>query len=135
MIAALRRHRLTAPVATALAVGAVWAATATLGPDRVMPLSCPLFSLTGLACPFCGGLRAAHALGQGDLVAAVGYNALAVAAAPLLAGVWVGWLIRRWGGDRGRRPGVSGRALLAVAVVLVTFGVVRNLPSVQWLAP
>jgi hypothetical protein len=36
--------------------------------------SCPLRALTGLLCPLCGGLRAAHALLHGRVVEAVALN-------------------------------------------------------------
>lgn len=135
MIAAIRRHPLCAPIVTATAVGAAWAAVAVLGPARAMPLPCPLRSLTGLACPFCGGLRAAHALAHGDVVAAAGYNGVVVILAPVLAGLWLNWLIRRRHGSRGPMLALSGRALLLVAAVLLAFTVARNLPMGQWLAP
>lgn len=135
MITAIRRHALTAPIATAAAVGSAWLTVAVFGPERAMPLPCPLLSFTGLACPFCGGLRAAEALAHGDVVAAVGHNAVAVAAAPLLAGLWMGWLIRRRDGDRSPMLVLSGRALLVLAAVLLLFAIARNLPAGQWLAP
>lgn len=41
--------------------------------------SCPLNALTGWLCPFCGSLRAAHALLRGNLVAALHFNAMTTA--------------------------------------------------------
>lgn len=130
----IRHHPLAAPIATAAAVGSAWITVAALGPDRVMPLACPLLSLTGLACPFCGGLRAAHALAHGDVIAAAGYNVVAVAAAPVLTVVWASWLVRRGRGDPRPMLALSGRALLVLAVLLVAFAVTRNLPVGHWLA-
>ena len=37
---------------------------------------CPLYSMTGLACPGCGLTRGFHALFHGDLYTAIDYNAL-----------------------------------------------------------
>jgi hypothetical protein len=42
--------------------------------------SCPLRALTGLLCPLCGGLRAAHALLHGQLVEALTLNPFLFAA-------------------------------------------------------
>src|SRR5262245_57309498 len=42
--------------------------------------SCPLRALTGLLCPFCGGLRAAHALLHGRVVEAAALNPFLFAA-------------------------------------------------------
>jgi len=36
--------------------------------------SCPLNTLTGWLCPFCGSLRAAHALLRGNIGAALHFN-------------------------------------------------------------
>ena len=37
---------------------------------------CPLYSMTGLACPGCGMTRGLHALLHGDISTALGYNLL-----------------------------------------------------------
>ena len=42
--------------------------------------SCPLRALTGLLCPFCGGLRAAHALLHGHVLEAAALNPFLFAA-------------------------------------------------------
>jgi hypothetical protein len=42
--------------------------------------SCPLRALTGLLCPLCGGLRAAHALLHGRVFDAVALNPFLFAA-------------------------------------------------------
>ncbi len=95
---------------------------------------CPIRLGLGVDCPGCGGLRAVHELTQGDLVAAFSSNVVIVTALPLLAAWWVVWLASRW---RGRPlPGGPRSQLVAgvaVAVVLLAFGVVRNLPGLEWL--
>ena len=45
---------------------------------------CPLYALTGLWCPACGGLRATHDLAHGDLAGAWAMNPLWVLAVPLV---------------------------------------------------
>lgn len=135
MTATIRRHALTAPLVTAAAVAGAWAAVAVLGPERVLPVPCPLLALTGIACPFCGGARAAHALAHGDIALAAGYNLVAVAAVPLVAAWWLRWLVRRARGDRVPLAAPSTRVLAVAAVALLAFGVVRNLPAGTWLAP
>ena len=95
---------------------------------------CPLLALTGLYCPFCGSLRAVHALAHGDVAAAVGLNVLTVAGLAVLAGLWA---VQVGNGLRGRRtpvvlPAAAGPVLLVVAVA---FAVLRNLPVGSALAP
>lgn len=98
-------------------------------------MQCPLHTVTGLWCPFCGGTRAVHALLGGHLATAVRYDAVAL---PLLAAAAVGWLAwfgvaaGWWRSPPGLKP---GRAWLAVAGLLVVFGVARNLPGLGVLAP
>lgn len=98
-----------------------------------LPL-CPLKAITGLDCSFCGGLRSVQALTQGDLASAFDHNALFVASIPLLVVAWMAWLLRgiRW---PERPPPLPPRALrISLWVVVLGFGVVRNLPILDWLA-
>jgi hypothetical protein len=84
---------------------------------------------TGLLCPGCGGLRAAHQLLHGNIGAAFRLNALLVLSLPLLAWLAVRTLIR-W---RKQQPiGLEVRPLwvCVAVVVLVVFGVVRNVVNI-----
>lgn len=95
-------------------------------PGGIFP-PCPFRAATGLKCPGCGSLRALHALGQGDLAAAWGYNAAMVLGLPVL-----GWFLANLLAlsARGRglwAPRLSRRATLAVGAALVAWGVARNL--------
>ena len=111
--------------------GAALAAAAVLWfvdpATRRVPL-CPLHEITGLWCPFCGCTRAAHALIHAQPAAALQYNALFVAALPLLALGW--WRFR----SAESRPAPRPVVWVAIALVLA-FGVLRNLPPFRWLAP
>lgn len=99
---------------------------------------CPLRALTGLDCPFCGGLRGTYALMHGDVATALDHNLLL----PLFLGVTLAVGVRAWlrsgSGQRSpSRPGVIAGApvglwwLLGLATVL--FFVVRNLPWFPYL--
>jgi hypothetical protein len=76
----MTRNRSIAAVAGGAAVAALFYAyePAALG----IPL-CPLRALTGLLCPLCGGLRAAHALVHGRVLEAVALNPFLFAAGGL----------------------------------------------------
>lgn len=92
---------------------------------------CPLYALTGLYCPLCGGLRATEDLLRGRLAAAWAMNPLWVLAAGPVALGWVAWLRRRVL-DRPARP-VPARVGWALLVVALAFGVARNLPAAHLL--
>lgn len=107
---------------------------------------CPTKALTGLDCPFCGGLRAAHALAHGDVLGAADHNLMVVVLALPVVLLWLAWLRRAWTGDPDGRVAhplqKASDALLRPTVlwpvvgVLAVFTVVRNLdalPALVWL--
>ncbi|MFF2505419.1 DUF2752 domain-containing protein [Streptomyces sp. NPDC058067] len=128
-------RRLAVPLGVLAAVAAAFAYVGSVDPNEPghYPV-CPLLHYTGIYCPGCGGLRSAHAVVHGDLTAALGDNALAVAGYVLFAALWAVWAVRV---ARGQQFRVAlGRPQLRVlgAAVLV-FTVVRNLPIGGWLHP
>ncbi len=95
-------------------------------PQALMP-ECPTKMLTGLDCPFCGGLRMVRSLLTGHWTAAAHDNLLLLACLPVVLVLWVRWLV---GSLRGAPPSfhLGKRAGLAIVGVAVVFTVVRNLP-------
>ena len=87
---------------------------------------CPLHSATGLHCPTCGASRAFHAVTHGDWQLALGRNALVVLATPLAWGYLIALLVRARRTRQG--PQFPTRLTLISAIVLVAFGIARNLP-------
>lgn len=107
---------------------------------------CPTKALTGLDCPFCGGLRATHALARGDLLGASDHNLVVVALAVPVILLWAAWLRREWIGDRDGRTShplqsfsaavLRPQVLWTITVVIGVFAVVRNVggvPVLSWL--
>ncbi len=90
-------------------------------PDFVFP-ACPFKLLTGWNCPACGGLRMTHDLLHGDLAAAAVDNIFLLVGLPAL----LAWVLVRW---RTGRPIFSMPAIAVIAVLAVTWTVVRNLPG------
>jgi hypothetical protein len=82
---------------------------------------CIFHSLTGLACPGCGSLRAAHNLLHGNFAAAFRLNPLVLTIFPLALGVW---LVR--GDDAFSRLRPIWIWLLVALIML--FSILRNLP-------
>lgn len=107
-------------------VGAVWyfePATAGFFP------ACPLYSMTGFACPGCGMTRGFHALFHGDILTALDFNALI----PLVAiffGYWFLSLVLTAVRGRGFGFGKMSAGLVGTTfVLLLVFGVIRNIPA------
>lgn len=95
--------------------------------------ACPWLSITGMDCPFCGGLRSSAALLHGEWAAAADYNllvgvmvplTLVAAVAALLLGARVQPVARRIG---------SGSAMAVGLAVLSGWFVLRMLPIAGWL--
>jgi hypothetical protein len=93
---------------------------------------CFLKMFTGLDCPGCGGLRATHQLLHGHVREAFVLNPLFVIALPfaLLFAARALWeKITRRKGARLMRPSTG---VWLAAVVVIAFGVLRNLPWRAW---
>src|SRR5215217_7760971 len=89
---------------------------------------CPLYTLTGFACPGCGLTRGFHALFHGDILTALDYNAMLPFFAVLIG---FGLLSLVHFAARGRRFPINllnPTALYVFLVLLLIFGVTRNLP-------
>ncbi|MEU6572949.1 DUF2752 domain-containing protein [Streptomyces sp. NPDC046805] len=128
-------RRLAAPAGVLAAVAGAFAYVGTVDPNQPghYPV-CPLYRLTGLYCPGCGGLRSAHAFIHGDLPAALQDNAVAVVAYGIFVVLWTMWAVRA---ARGRPLGIEPGPLQmwSLGAVLLAFTVVRNLPFGGWLHP
>lgn len=130
-----RLRRLAAPAAALTAVTAAFAYVAAVDPNEPGHYPpCPLLRLTGLYCPGCGGLRAAHAFAHGDLATALTGNAVAVLGFLGFAVLWTVWVVRT---ARGRPLVLDARpaVLWSVGAFVLVFTVVRNLPFGGWLHP
>jgi hypothetical protein len=90
---------------------------------------CYFKALTGLDCPGCGGLRAAHQFLHGNFRAAFVLNPFLILIGPLVAWYAAAELIRLTTGRELSHPFTHRAWLWALLVLLVGFGVVRNLPA------
>jgi hypothetical protein len=115
--------------AAAAAVGAIGVAVVDPYRHGALLPPCPFHALTGRWCPGCGSTRALASLVHGDLGAVVARNALFPAVLVLTAWAYLAWLGRAsgWFALRGlpRSPWFTRVAF----VVVVAFGVARNLPG------
>ena len=94
---------------------------------------CFLHQTTGLLCPGCGALRAAHQLLHGHLAAAFRLNPMLVVSVPFLL-----WLAVRFGRQTVLRqplsPGVRPFWLWLMLAAVLVVSVLRNLPWAPFVA-
>ena len=96
---------------------------------------CVFHQITGLNCPGCGGQRAIHHLLRGDVSGALHLNALLVMLVPV--GLWglFRWSLMQFFRRKVPTPFAHARWVWALVIVVVVFGVIRNLPGFAWLSP
>ncbi|MEV0120147.1 DUF2752 domain-containing protein [Streptomyces sp. NPDC050703] len=127
--------RLLVPAGLLAAVAGAFAYVGAVDPNEPGHYpACPLLRLTGIYCPGCGGLRSAHAFAHGDLTAALGANALAVAGYVAFAALWSVWVIHAVRG-RPLRLAWGPVPLWGLGALVAVFTLVRNLPFGSWLHP
>jgi hypothetical protein len=112
-----------------LALSALYATTG-------LGLLCPFRALTGWDCPLCGGTRMGGALLHGDVVAAFGFNPLALVGLVILGVLGALWTVEAVGGpavrlphplaDRLRRVSPTQWLVLGLLVALI-YTIARNL--------
>lgn len=98
-------------------------------------LYCPFYMATGLLCPGCGVSRMCLSLLRGDWAGAWRANPGLVVLSPLLA-VLMGLRARRYvrTGEK-KTPAWEARLWVILAVLLVAYGVLRNLSGMALLDP
>lgn len=91
----------------------------------------------GVDCPLCGGLRCVNSLMRGDFLAAADHNVILALALPVVAIVWLAWLIAPLSGRQVEIRKPPQWVLGLGALLVATFTVIRNVGGptwVQWLA-
>jgi hypothetical protein len=89
---------------------------------------CPMYAVTGFACPGCGLTRGFHALFHGDVATALHFNLLLPVWAAIFGYVLVSLALLAVRGKGLPMWPTSPRFMWAFMIVLVSFGVLRNLP-------
>lgn len=122
----VERFAATAGVA-AIAAGSGYVAYFDPSTTNLFPV-CPLYALTGFACPGCGLTRGFHALFHGDVLTALDFNALIPVWALVFGYLGVSLMLFA---IRGKGLSIwtpKPFFLFGFIIALVVFGVLRNLP-------
>jgi len=91
--------------------------------------ACPILSVTGFACPGCGLTRGFHSLFHGDIIPALDFNLLVPFWALIFGWMLVSLVVLAVRGRGLSMWPVKPAALVIIFLVLVLFGVLRNIPS------
>ena len=89
---------------------------------------CPLLALTGFACPGCGLTRGFHALFHGDVLTALDFNALIPVWTAIFGYLFLSLVLTTFRGRGLPWKFITPSMLFGFLVVLIGFGVLRNLP-------
>jgi len=90
-------------------------------------IPCVFRELTGLYCPGCGITRVVLSLLRLDFVQAFRYNPLLFILLPLSVMYFVT--------NKKRMPMISKTMMAVMLIITLTFGVLRNIPMFDYLAP
>jgi hypothetical protein len=131
-----RSERVRGPFLSAAAVAAATLALHVRDPHVTHSWGvCPLYALTGIYCPGCGGLRGVNDLTNGHVGQAASSNLLMVLAIPFAAYFFGRWVYGAWTGREVRAvPALPRGVWTGLVVLAVAFTLARNLPG-SWLAP
>ena len=120
------------PLIAGVAAAGGCVAIALVNPtDSGVPI-CWSQALFGVDCPLCGGLRATNALVRGDVLAAADHNVFVAFALPVVAVVWVAWVVAHLAGRPFRLPKLPRSGLLTLASLALAFTVARNVGGPAW---
>lgn len=126
-VSAGTERSLAAGGAAFLAGGSLFVAFVDPTQFSLLPV-CPMYAMTGYACPGCGLTRGFHALFHGDIVTALDFNALIPVWAAIFAYTFVSLgLVAIRGKGLPMWP-TWPRFLWTFMIVLLVFGVLRNVP-------
>ena len=131
-----RSERMRGPVLTVAGLAAATVAIHLRDPHVAHSWGvCPLYALTGIYCPGCGGLRGVNDLTDGHLGAAASSNLLLVLAIPFAVVLLARWGVAAWQGRTvSLMPAMSTTTRYALLTLAVVFTLARNWPG-SWLAP
>lgn len=90
---------------------------------------CPLYALTGFACPGCGLTRGFHALFHGDILTALHFNVLIPIWTVIFGVAFISLALFAVRGQGISFNKLSPNWLWVFLGMLMIFGVVRNIPA------
>ena len=96
-------------------------------------LKCITFELTGIYCPGCGGTRMISHLLEGDILTSFKSNQLLFILIPYSICLYAYEMIVIT--KTGSISKQLNKILIIIAFVMIAYGIIRNIPLFNWLAP
>jgi hypothetical protein len=127
-VSAAAERSMAAGGAAFLAGGSVFVALVDPTKFSFLPV-CPLYSITGYACPGCGLTRGFHALFHGDVLTALDFNALIPIWAIIFGYTFISLALLAIRGKGLPMWPTWPRFLWTFMIVLLVFGLIRNIPA------
>lgn len=95
-------------------------------------IPCPIKKITGLYCPGCGITRMLLSLLKLDFYKAFRYNPLVFISLPIGIYLYIDYIIRK---NKSLYKKIPQKAWYIIIVIFIVYGILRNIPSFDFLAP
>lgn len=103
--------------------------------DFHIRIPCAFKTLTHLNCPSCGVSRMCVSISHGDIKSAFYYNQVLIFLTPLIALYYIFYQIRYIGTGQRKISKLENNTMILIIVILVIYGIVRNLPFYPYRLP
>ncbi len=115
-------------IAAGLAYAVFWTVTG-------IAIPCAIYEVTGIYCPGCGVSRMCLSLLHFDFYQAFRYNPGAIIVSPVLIWYFIHYIITYLKGESTKITKGQQRLFVIVIIVLILFGIARNIPFFHYLKP
>jgi len=103
--------------------------------DFHIRIPCVFKTLTHLNCPSCGVSRMCVSISHGDIKSAFYYNQVLIFLTPLIALYYIFYQIRYIRTGQRKISKLENNTMILIIVILVIYGIVRNLPFYPYRLP
>ena len=103
--------------------------------DFHIRIPCVFKTLTHLNCPSCGVSRMCVSISHGDIKSAFYYNQVLIFLTPLIALYYIFYQIRYIRTGQRKISKLENNTMILIIVVLIIYGIVRNLPFYPYRLP
>ena len=103
--------------------------------DLHIRIPCVFKTLTHLNCPSCGVSRMCVSISHGDIKSAFYYNQVLIFLTPLIALYYIFYQIRYIRTGQRKISKLENNTMILIIVILVIYGIVRNLPFYPYRLP